>query len=97
MLLAGPTAHGAALLNLHAALQELTTDSPLFEAAISVGARPDLPVQIGYLEPVAADLLGIEGTTLLAVRPDGYIGLRSDRDHLSALGRYRTLVHVGHP
>jgi hypothetical protein len=30
----------------------------------------------------------MEGITLLAIRPDGYIGLRSDRNHLSALERY---------
>jgi hypothetical protein len=30
------------------------------------------------------------------VRPDGYIGLRSDHDHLSALERYRRLIHAGH-
>jgi hypothetical protein len=45
----------------------------------------------------AADLVSVEGITLLAVRPDGYIGLRADRDHLSALERYRAIVHVGRP
>ena len=30
--------------------------------------------------------------TLLAVRPDGYVGLRADRDHVGALQRYRRLV-----
>jgi FAD binding domain len=97
MLLAGPTAHGPAVVDLYAALQELATDSLLFEAAVAFGARRDLPVQIGHLEAAAADRLGVEAITVLAVRPDGYIGLRSDRDHLSALERYRSLVHAGHP
>ncbi len=96
MLLAGPTGHDATFLDLHAALQEVATDSPLFEAAIALGPYPDLSARIGHLEPVAADLLGVEGKTLLAVRPDGYIGLRSDRDHLNALERYRTLVGTEH-
>ncbi len=73
MLLAGPSSDGPALVDLHAGLREAATGSPLFEAAIALGTRPDLPVQIGHLEPIAADLLGVEGTTLLAVRPDGYI------------------------
>ena len=30
--------------------------------------------------------------TLLAVRSDGYVGMRADRDHLSAVERYRALV-----
>jgi 2-polyprenyl-6-methoxyphenol hydroxylase-like FAD-dependent oxidoreductase len=97
ILLGGPTAHGPALVELHAALQELTIDSPLFEAAIALTTQPDLPVQIGRLEPVGADRLGVRGTTLLVVRPDGYIGLRSEGDHLRALERYRQLVHAGRP
>ena len=96
MLLGGPTAHVPALVALHTALQELTTNSPLFEAAIALSTQPDPRNQIGRLEPVGADLLGIKGTTLLVVRPDGYIGLRSDQDHLSALERYRKLLHAGH-
>jgi hypothetical protein len=31
------------------------------------------------------------------VRPDGYIGLRSDGDHLNALEHYCALVQAGHP
>ena len=44
------------------------------------------------LEPAAAGLLGVEQITLLALRPDGYVGLRADRDHLNALEHYRTLL-----
>jgi 2-polyprenyl-6-methoxyphenol hydroxylase-like FAD-dependent oxidoreductase len=92
MLLAGPTAHVQTLVDLHAALQKLATDSPLFEAAVALGTHPDLLVQIGHLEPAATDLLGVEEITLLAMRPDGYVGLRADRDHLNALERYCTLL-----
>ena len=97
ILLGGPTVHGPALVKLHNALQELTIDSPLFEAAIAVGTQPELPDKIGKLEPVGADLLGVQGITLLVVRPDGYVGLRSDGNHLSALEHYRKLVHSGYP
>jgi hypothetical protein len=97
MLLAGPTADRPALVELHTALQDLAADSSLFEAAVALGSHPDLPVQIGQLQPAAADLLGIKGTTLLVVRPDGYVGLRSDQNHLGALENYRALVHGGQP
>ena len=97
VLLGGPLAHGPALAELLTALQRIATDSPLFEAAVAFGTRSDLPDPIGRLEPAAADLLGVRDTTLLAIRPDGYIGLRADRDHLSALERYRSLVLAGHP
>ncbi|MEO6966499.1 MAG: FAD-dependent monooxygenase [Acidobacteriaceae bacterium] len=96
ILLGGPTSNRPVLVDLHARLQKLATDSSLFEAAVAFGIRNDLPVEIGRIEPTAADVLGIKETTVLAVRPDGYIGLRCDRDHLSALESYRTLVHAGH-
>jgi 2-polyprenyl-6-methoxyphenol hydroxylase-like FAD-dependent oxidoreductase len=97
ILVAGPGAEGAALAGLHTALQDFATSSPVFEAAIALGTGADVPIQIGQLEPSAADLLGVEGITLLAMRPDGYVGLRSDRDHLAALKRYRAMVHSGNP
>jgi 2-polyprenyl-6-methoxyphenol hydroxylase-like FAD-dependent oxidoreductase len=95
LLLAGPSAHVPTLVDLHGALQKLTTDSLLFEAAVALGSDKDLPAQIGKFEPGATDLIGVEGITLLAVRPDGYIGLRADRDHLNALERYSALIGAG--
>jgi 2-polyprenyl-6-methoxyphenol hydroxylase-like FAD-dependent oxidoreductase len=97
MLLAGPDADDSAFVDLHTALQDLAKGSPLFEAAVALSTRPDLPAPIGQLASSAADLLGVEGITLLAMRPDGYIGLRSDRNHLIALERYRALIHTGNP
>jgi 2-polyprenyl-6-methoxyphenol hydroxylase-like FAD-dependent oxidoreductase len=95
MLLAGTGADGTALTHLHSALQDVTSDSLLFEAAVTLGAGDHAHTQIEQLEPSAANTLGVEGITLLAMRPDGYIGLRSDRDHLAALERYRALFLAG--
>jgi 2-polyprenyl-6-methoxyphenol hydroxylase-like FAD-dependent oxidoreductase len=95
VLLGGATAGVLEMAELLAELQDFATDSRLFEAAIAFGNRDKLPHHIGQLEPAAAGLLGVEGMTLLAVRPDGYIGLRADRDHISALERYRALVRAG--
>jgi hypothetical protein len=94
MLLAGAGADTADVVKLHTALQGFAGASPVFEAAIGLGCGGDLPATIGYLEPDAAMRLGVEGSTLVAVRPDGYVGLRADRDHLSALERYRMLLHA---
>ena len=96
MLLAGPNADGPMFVDLNAALRRLIIASPVFEAAVALSTRRDLGAHIGHLEPAIADLLGFKGNTLLALRPDGYIGLRSDRDHLSALERYRAVLHAGH-
>ncbi|HZD76871.1 MAG TPA: FAD-dependent monooxygenase [Acidobacteriaceae bacterium] len=97
ILLAGPTAQSSQLLDLHTALEQAATGSPIFEVAIALSTRADLPVHIGQLDPSAAHLLGVEGITLLAIRPDGYIGLRSDWDHLAALARYRALIQSSNP
>jgi hypothetical protein len=95
MLIAGPASDARDFVNIHAALQKAATDSPLFEAAVGVGVSRDLPVEIGYMEPAAANLLGVEGSTLFVMRPEGYIGLRADRDHLRELKRYSALVLAG--
>jgi hypothetical protein len=46
----------------------------------------------GWLEPSAAERLGIGEATLLVVRPDGHVGLRADRDHVAALASYQSLL-----
>jgi 2-polyprenyl-6-methoxyphenol hydroxylase-like FAD-dependent oxidoreductase len=93
ILLAGSAADHAELVDFHITLQEVVRDSSLFEGVIALSTRQDLPMQIGQLGPRATDLLGVEGMTLLAMRPDGYIGLRSDTDHYNALKRYCNLIH----
>ncbi len=97
LLLGGQSARGPALVNLFADLQELATNSPLFAAVFAFSTRSDLAEQVGHFEPVDADLLGVQDITLLVVRPDEYIGMRSDRDHLKALERYQALIRTGHP
>lgn len=95
VLLGGPNAQTSALTDLLAVVKDLIADSPLFDVAIAFGVHSELSGEVGHLEPVAADSIGIRDITLLAVRPDGYIGLRADRDHLSALERYRTILWAG--
>src|SRR5271170_2261211 len=95
MLLAGPSADASAFARLHAALEIFIAGSPLFEAVFAFSTNPEFPLQTGYLEPTVTDLLGLQETTLLALRPDGYIGLRSEHDHLNALEQYRALIHAG--
>ena len=88
MLLAGQSADASAFARLHAALEIFIAGSPLFEAVFAFSTNPEFPLQTGYLEPTVTDRLGLQDITLLALRPDGYIGLRSEHDHLTALERY---------
>jgi 2-polyprenyl-6-methoxyphenol hydroxylase-like FAD-dependent oxidoreductase len=60
------------------ALRKAVDGSRLFQAVVPLGT---------------SDLLdGRGGITLLAVRPDGYVGMRCERDHLAALERYHRLL-----
>jgi 2-polyprenyl-6-methoxyphenol hydroxylase-like FAD-dependent oxidoreductase len=95
IVLAGPVGDAGALVDLHAAVQKVAKDSPLFAETFAIATAADAPVEVGRIDRSAADQLGIDGVTLLAVRPDGYVGLRSDQDHLRALQHYCTLILGG--
>jgi hypothetical protein len=47
---------------------------------------------VGRLDPAAADQLGVDAVTLLAVRPDRHLGFRSDAADLAALLDYEARV-----
>lgn len=60
------------------AVRKIVAGSQVFETVVALDAR-DLPGAAGSV-------------TLLAVRPDGYIGMRSEQDHLATLERYQVLL-----
>ncbi len=95
LLLAGEGAQGSELAELDAALQTFAGNSPLFDTSFTFATQSNLSANIGRLDRVEADLLGVKAITLLAVRPDGYVGLRSDRNHVRALKRYQTRILEG--
>jgi 2-polyprenyl-6-methoxyphenol hydroxylase-like FAD-dependent oxidoreductase len=95
LLLAGTEASAAEFISLHSAIRDLAAKSPIFEATFALATHIGLSDEIGNLPSGAAGLLGIEGITLLVVRPDGYIGLRSDRNHLAAIEGYLNLIRNG--
>ncbi|MCT0199895.1 FAD-dependent monooxygenase [Synechococcus sp. CS-1325] len=83
LLLAGPQAPPEALASLQAEL----------EADRASGTVPPALVEaVVSLRLEEAPSLGLGPLTLLAVRPDGFIGLRADADHRSAVRRYAALV-----
>jgi 2-polyprenyl-6-methoxyphenol hydroxylase-like FAD-dependent oxidoreductase len=95
MLLAGPAADARAFAELFAALQKRAVASSICEAAVAaVANHREPPPGVTRLDPTTAKLLGVEGLTLFAIRPDHYIGLRADHDHLATLDRYSALVHA---
>ncbi len=83
LLLAGPETPSEAIAGLQAEL----------EAERAAGAVPPALVEaVVAVRLEEAPSLGLGPLTLLAVRPDGFIGLRADADHRSAVRRYGGLV-----
>ena len=78
-------------------VQEAATASPLFASVVALGTRGDPAGGIGRIDSAAAARLGIGSATVLVVRPDGFVGLRAEREHLAALLRYRALIERGAP
>jgi 2-polyprenyl-6-methoxyphenol hydroxylase-like FAD-dependent oxidoreductase len=95
LLLAGAEANDAELIRLHSAIGDLAVRSPIFESTATFATHTGLSDGIDLWAPSAAVQLGVHDITLLVVRPDGYIGLRSDRDHLGAIEGYRKLIQIG--
>jgi 2-polyprenyl-6-methoxyphenol hydroxylase-like FAD-dependent oxidoreductase len=95
ILLGGPSTDTSTLLDLHTALQKQVEDLALFGTVIVLSSCANGSNKIGHLDSAHTAHLGIGESTLLAVRPDGYVGLRSDRDHLDALERYAALIQNG--
>ncbi|MCP9785302.1 FAD-dependent monooxygenase [Cyanobium sp. N5-Cardenillas] len=83
LLVAAPEASLDALVGL---LADLEAD----RAAGTV--PPELVEAVVTVRLEQAPSLGLGPLTLLAVRPDGFIGLRADTDHRSAVRRYGGLV-----
>jgi 2-polyprenyl-6-methoxyphenol hydroxylase-like FAD-dependent oxidoreductase len=71
------------------------TATSVIEASFTLSARPGgANSGHGRLDPATAAGLGIDGLTLLVVRPDGHVGLRADADHGVALMAYERLLGV---
>lgn len=86
LLVAGPETPSEAIADLQAEL----------EAERAAGAvPPELVEAVVTVRLEEALNLGLGPLTLLAVRPDGFIGLRADVDHRKAMRRYGELV-LGH-
>jgi hypothetical protein len=62
---------------------------------VAITAGSDDQSLYARIAPTAAEELGISELTLLVIRPDGHIGLRSDRNHVEDLAAYQRLLVTG--
>jgi 2-polyprenyl-6-methoxyphenol hydroxylase-like FAD-dependent oxidoreductase len=75
------------VLNTTVRLDETLVASPVIGAVIGLCAEP-ADQRIGRIDAAAADELGVDGMTILAVRPDRFVGFRHDGGDLAQLGGY---------
>ncbi|WP_159350466.1 FAD-dependent monooxygenase [Roseomonas harenae] len=93
LLIGGLAADSEALARLAEAIRA-RSHAPLIDAVVVLTARSDGQSPHTRLAIAAAEQLGVGEITLLVVRPDGYVGLRTDRDHTEALSAYLALLGV---
>ena len=67
-----------------------------FDSVIALGPDHDAPMT-DLLRADVVDPIGLEDVAILAVRPDGYIGHRSDGSDLGQVGEYLELIRSGGP
>ena len=65
-------------------LDETLVASPVIGAVIGLCAEP-ADQRIGRMDAAVADELGVDGMTILAVRPDRFVGFRHDGGDLAQL------------
>jgi 2-polyprenyl-6-methoxyphenol hydroxylase-like FAD-dependent oxidoreductase len=80
------------LAPLFAELEAAAHGSGLFDAAFALSTEPGEVAAFGHIAPDAAEQLGVGEATILAVRPDGHVGLRAEDSHAAELARYIELL-----
>lgn len=86
ILLGGEKATAGEVAALHRALAD-RSGAPLYGSTFAAAVASDA-AGLASLSAADAARLGIEGVTLLVVRPDGHVGLRADGGHEGALRAY---------
>jgi 2-polyprenyl-6-methoxyphenol hydroxylase-like FAD-dependent oxidoreductase len=97
LLIAGPEADDDEFAAVYSALRDRITDSAIVGSVVALATRTIISAGAATVSADAADRLGVTGTTLAAIRPDGYLGLRADQDHVAALESYCTLLQYNRP
>jgi hypothetical protein len=86
-VIGGPATHPSAVADLVEELEARHRDSTALEAVLGFSTRHDERA-VGSIDEEGAERLGINGLTVLAIRPDRYIGLRDDSANPEAVARY---------
>jgi 2-polyprenyl-6-methoxyphenol hydroxylase-like FAD-dependent oxidoreductase len=92
LLIGGSSIHMEALARIDNFIRAESLASVIIEEIVLITVGSDAQSPYARVTPTAAEQLGIGDITLLVVRPDGHIGLRSDRNHVEDLMAYQQLL-----
>lgn len=95
LLIGGLSVQTEALARVDKRMRAQSRASAIIEEIVAITADSDDQSPYARIAPTAAEELGIGELTLLVIRPDGHIGLRSDRNHVEDLAAYQRLLVTG--
>ena len=95
LLIGGLSVQTEALARVDNLMRAQSRASAIIEEIVAITAGSDDQSPYARIAPTAAEELGIGELTLLVIRPDGHIGLRSDRNHVEDLAAYQRLLVTG--
>ena len=87
LVLGGPRAAADEVAELVGSLESIHAGSPIVDGVVGLATSAD-GAAIGRIDESVAEQLGIDGATIIAVRPDRYIGFRHDGSDPRALDAY---------
>ena len=87
LVLGGPEADAGQVLEAKRVLEGPIARSAMVDAVLGFSVQPATP-DLGQMDDVVAGELGMERLTVLAIRPDRYVGLRRDASDPAIVERY---------
>ena len=95
LLIGGSSINTEMLARVDTIIRRQNLASAIIEDTVVVGTASDHQRPYAQITPAAAAQLGVGEITLLVIRPDGHVGLRSDLDHAEEMIRYQLLLISG--
>jgi 2-polyprenyl-6-methoxyphenol hydroxylase-like FAD-dependent oxidoreductase len=95
LLIGSSSIHTEALARVYKLIRAQSLAFAIIEEIVVIAVGYDNQSPYARVAPTTFEQLGIGEITLLVIRPDGHIGLRSDRNHVEDLTAYQKLLVSG--
>jgi len=95
LLIGGPSVQTEELARVDELMRAQSHASVVIEEIAVIGTGVGAQGPYAWITPTAAGQLGISEIALFVIRPDGHVGLRSDRNLIDDLTAYQRLLVSG--